>query len=543
MKLPPLAADGLPEGWPQDHGIRTLGVGVMIWAELELAQPDGDGAGGPWRWRESQARMVAWWYAVNDQGKFLFRRGQIVLPKGSGKSPIAAALSCTELCGPVVFGHFDDDAPGGAVGRPHPSPLVQLAAVSQDQTDNTMTLVLSMLREGPASRHVPGLDTGITRVLTRAGKLQPVTASAASREGARLTAAILDETHLWTKTNGGHRLATTIRRNLGKMDGRSIETTNTWVAGELSVAEQTSKYANLVAEGQFEQLDESILRWHPQAGVEDLSDEPTLRAGLKHLYGDYPWVNIDRIIAEIYDLGTPPAEARRFYLNQVSSEDDAWITQHEWAARSDPEKVVADKDVITLGFDGSRHRSRGVTDATALVGCRVRDGHLFPIRVWEQPDNDKEWQVPTFEVEAEIRSVFERYTVVGFYADSALWETFVASWEAKYGSKLKVKASREHPIEWRMNRPGVVVQATEKLFSAIVDGEMTHDGSGVLTRHFLNARRRSSRSGIQVAKSSPDSPNKIDCVPASIVAWQARLDALAAGLGATRRPVVPSRIR
>lgn len=541
--LPPLGPDGLPEGWPQDHGIATLGMGVVIWCETELAQPDGDRAGAPWEFRESQARMIAWWYAVDEVGRFLFRRGQIVLPKGSGKSPIAAALSCAELAGPVVFDRFDDSEPGGAVGRAHPSPLVQLAAVSQDQTDNTMSLVLSMLREGPASRHIAGLDTGITRVLTRSGKLQPVTASAASREGARLTAAILDETHLWTKSNGGHRLATTIRRNLGKMNGRSIETTNTWVAGELSVAENTSKYADLVAEGD-NNLDESILRWHPQAGVEDLGNEPDLRRGLRHLYGDYPWVDIDRIVAEIYDLGTPPAEARRFYLNQVSSEDDAWVTQYEWAARADVEKIVADRDAITLGFDGSRHRSRGVTDATALVGCRVSDGHLFPIRVWEQPDNDREWQVPTVEVEAEIRSTFDRYNVVGFYADSALWETFVASWEARYGSRLRIKSSREHPIEWRMNRPGVVVQATEKLYSAIVDGEMTHDGSSVLTRHVLNARRRSSRSGVQIAKASPDSSQKIDAAVSSVLAWQARLDAVAAGLGAPRRrQVTPARLR
>lgn len=538
-----LAEDGLPEGWPADHGIATLGIGVLIWAETELAQPDGDNAGDPWQWRESQARMVAWWYALDESGRFLFRRGQIVLPKGSGKSPVAAALSCCELAGPVVFDRFDADAPGGAVGRPNASPLVQLAAVSQDQTDNTMTLVLAMLRDGPAARHIPGLDTGITRVLTRSGKLQPVTASAASREGARLTAAILDETHLWTKTNGGHRLATTIRRNLGKRDGRSIETTNTWVAGELSVAEQTAKYADLVAEGEYEQLDESILRWHPHADVDDLSDEPKLRAGLEQLYGDYPWVNVDRIVAEIYDLGTPPAEARRFYLNQVSSEDDAWLAQYEWAVRARPGTVVADRDVITVGFDGSRRRSRGVTDATALVGCRVADGHLFPIRVWEQPETVRDWEVPTVEVEAEIASMFSRYKVVGFYADPALWETFIASWEAKYGGQLAVKASRDHPIQWRMNRPHVVVEATEKLFSAVVDGEMTHDGSSVLTRHVLNARRRTSRSGVQIAKASPDSANKIDAAIASVLAWQARLDAVAAGFADRKADFVPYRIR
>ena len=112
MKLPAFAADGLPQGWPHDHGIRTLGIGVLIWAETELAQPDGDDAGAEWRWRESQARMVAWWYALDAIGRFLFRRGQIVLPKGSGKSPVAAALSCCELAGPVVFERFDPEAPG-----------------------------------------------------------------------------------------------------------------------------------------------------------------------------------------------------------------------------------------------------------------------------------------------------------------------------------------------------------------------------------------------------------------------------------------------
>ena len=193
----------------------------------------------------------------------------------------------------------------------------------------------------------------------------------------------------------------------------------------------------------------------------------------------------------------------------MSSEDDAWVVQHEWAARSRADVVLADRDIITLGFDGSRHRSRGVTDATALVGCRVVDGHLFPIRVWEQPEGKRDWQIPTLEVDAEIAATFAKYTVVGFYADSALWETFVVAWEAKYGVRLKVKASRDHPIEWRMNRPQLVVQATGQLYSAIVDGEMTHDGSSVLTRHVLNARRRTSRSASRSRRPARTRPTRL----------------------------------
>ena len=60
------------------------------------------------------------------------------------------------------------------------------------------------------------------------------------------------------------------------MGGRSIETTNTWNAGELSVAEQTAKYADLVSEGSLEQLDDQILRWHPHADVDDLTGEAAI---------------------------------------------------------------------------------------------------------------------------------------------------------------------------------------------------------------------------------------------------------------------------
>jgi hypothetical protein len=82
----PLSADGLPPGLPGDHGIATLGYGVLAWGEEYLAQPDGLTAGEPWQWTDTQARIILWWYAIDPQGRWLFRRGQIVLPKGSGKA-------------------------------------------------------------------------------------------------------------------------------------------------------------------------------------------------------------------------------------------------------------------------------------------------------------------------------------------------------------------------------------------------------------------------------------------------------------------------
>ncbi len=79
------ADDGLPRGWPSDQGVRSAGPEVLAWSEVVLSQPDGDDAGQPWRWRESQARFVSWWFALDHDGNYLWRRGQVVLPKGAGK--------------------------------------------------------------------------------------------------------------------------------------------------------------------------------------------------------------------------------------------------------------------------------------------------------------------------------------------------------------------------------------------------------------------------------------------------------------------------
>lgn len=517
----PLAPDGLPVGMPSEYGIATLGWGVLAWAEAFLAQPDGPVAGEPWRWTDTQARVVAWWYAVDTAGVWLFRRGQIVLPKGAGKSPLAAALACCELAAEVVFDGFD--ATGEAVGRPHPSPHVQLAAVSQDQTDNTHALVLAMLREGEAAGVVPGLDIGLTRVRTRAGKLEPVTASATSREGQRLTAAILDEPHLWLANNGGKRLAATIRRNLGKMNGRSIETTNTWLPGEESVAERTAEDAErALARGELS----GLMRYHPQATVTDLADETEVRAALERLYRDAPWVNIDRVVEEIYDTSTDPADARRFYLNEVAAAEDALVAPHEWdACRTDA--TLADGDAIVLGFDGALR-----DDATALLACRLADRLFVPLGIWERPagPDGKGWEVDRLAVDQAVRDAFTRYRVVGMFADVEHWESYIDAWGEAFREQVIVRASTRHPIAWDMRgRLSQSTLANERLVQAVKDGAIRHTGDVTLRRHALNARRRPNQYGISFGKDRRGSKRKVDGWAAALLADMARQEVVMSG--------------
>ena len=514
----PLAPDGLPEGFPADYGILTIGPDVLWWGESYLAQPDGERAGDAWQWTPAQARIVLWWYSIDRAGRWIFRRGQIVLPKGSGKSPLAAALSCCGLAGPVVYD--GRDANGLAVGRPHPSPHVQLAAVSQDQTDNTMSLVLSMLRDGPAANEIEGLDLGLTRVRTRSGKLEPVTASAPSREGQRLTDAIFDEPHLWMANNGGVRLAATLRRNLGKMGGRSLETTNAWSPGEDSVAESTALYADKIAEGVA--VNVGVMRYHPKAVVRNLADEQELRAGLLVLYRDAPWVDVDRIVAEVYDLGTHPADARRFYLNEVAVAEDALVASHEWDACHAVGEEFSEGDTVTLGFDGSLRE-----DATALIACRIDDRLFQPVGIWERPTGPQGdgWEVDREAVADAVEYAFSRWRVVAFYGDVEHWSSYIDMWGTRWQEQLVIKASPNSPVGWDMRgRLQVSTRANERLVQAVADGQVKHTGHPVLRRHVLNAKRRPNRYGISFGKDRRGSSKKVDGWAATLLADMARAD-------------------
>lgn len=516
----------------------TLGHLVLDWMADYLAAPD-RAEYEPLALTREQAQFVLNFYALSPStGRRKYRRAVLSRPKGWGKSPLLSAIACVEALGPVVPDGFDAD--GEPVGRPWSdsrTPWVQLAAATEDQTRNAWTPLLEMLRDGPAVDEFPGLEPMETFVNLPRGRIEFVTSSGTSREGNRPVFVVLDQTESWTPDRRGPSLASTLRRNLGKTNGSSIEAPNAYVPGAGSVAESSAEYWKRILEGR--EQDDGLLWDHREAPAEtDMSDRVSLLAGLAFAYGDSAegaggWVDLDRIVAEVWDPATDPQDARQYYLNQVTHASDAWLSQPEWTARFDVDRHVDGGESVVLGFDGSRQRSKGVTDATALIGCTVTDGHVFEIGVWEQPTGPAgdSWQVPTAEVEAKVREAFTKWNVVGFYADPARWEGFIAQWEATWNKQLKVKVSRDHPIEWWFTggRMGQIVRAVEQFHSAVVDGDLTHDGSSALTRHVLNARRRVGRSGITIAKEHPDSSRKVDAAVAAVLAWQARLDAVAAG--------------
>lgn len=546
----------MPWRGPEFEGERpTLGYYVLDWMIENLAQPGRDD-GEPFVPSQEQAEFLCDYYELHPvTGKRIVHRGLLSRPRGWGKSPFVGAIALAEACADVVPDGFD--AYGEPIGRPWHSirtPLVRIAAVTEQQTDNTWVPLLEMARGKSLSTDY-GLEVLDTVIYLSRGEISPITSSATSVKGDPACFASLDQTEEWKESNGGVKLAKTLRFNAVKLGGSIIETPNAFTPGEGSVAENSAADYQAILDGRSRAR--GILVDHREApGDTDMTDEQSLVAGLRYAYGDssdHPdgcvlhdppcapgWSPIEGITGAFWDTSNQPQDLRADFLNQITHASDAWLSQPEVRAATDLDRVVEEGDRIVLGFDGSRKRSRGVTDATALIGCRLSDGHLFEIGVWEQPKGWKPpagepgegWQVPVVEVLAKVHETFRRYDVVGMYADPAKWESHVADWEAAYGPQLKVQSTRNHPIEWWMTggRSTLIVRALEKFHTALTECELTLDGASALVRHLLNSRRRKTRSGIQIMKANPDSPDKIDAAIAAVLAWQCRLDAIAAGL-------------
>jgi hypothetical protein len=150
----------------------SLGWQVADWAEAYLRVPGGATTGDPFVLTDEQLAFVVRLYRLDPRtGRHAVRRAVLRRAKGWGKSPLLGALALAHLAGPTTFDGWD--AAGEPVGRPHPSPWVQVAATSEDQTANTYSQLLAMVGGSPVVEEC-GLDVGVTRIFLkgRPGRLE-----------------------------------------------------------------------------------------------------------------------------------------------------------------------------------------------------------------------------------------------------------------------------------------------------------------------------------------------------------------------------------
>lgn len=553
---------------PQFEGdFPTLGWLVADQMSEYLAAPDtgDDDVTDPFMVTAEQQEFLNEIYRLDPMtGKRIVHRSSLSRPRGWGKSPFVGAIMIAEAVFEVVPDGWDAD--GQPVARPWSSlrtPYVAVAAVSEEQTRFTWLPLLAMLRNGSVVDEF-GIDPMDSFVALRRGQIRPITSSPNSIKGFPAVAASLDQTETWVSGNGGVKLAQTLRNNATKLGGVTVETPNAYTLGQRSVAEKSHEFFDQIRSGKYKNLDDvrSIFFDHrPAPANTDIGDHDSLIEGLRVAYGDSSadprgcvlhepachvgWVDLERIALDFLDTSNDPAVMRADFLNIVDVARDAYVTDPELRAII-AEKTITKSEPITLGFDGSEGRKRGVADSTVLVGYSVTQKHLFKIGLWEQPAGPKGegWRPPKLEVEAAIAQTFKDYNVVGFYADpSAGWAGEVKTWEAAYSRRLKAKMTVAEPIRWQQKNVTRTCETFDQMYSAIVGREITFDGHPDMIRHFLNARRDPRRAGYVLKKPDDDQDfSKIDLTWGCAFAFAAGADALGKGVNTMQQRRAPRRL-
>lgn len=527
---------------------------VADWIEAHCVIPDQEHRGEPFLLGDDQLRFVLSHYTVKDDAKpagsrvsgrivkpadaFVSRRSQLVRAQKWGKSPLVSAFVCVEGVGPAVFAGFAEAGDvydcrdhgcfcgwvyeyelGEPMGRPMATPLIQITATTEDQTDNTYDALRPMIELGPLADLIPKTGEEFIR-LPNGGRIDAVTSKGNSRLGQRVTFVVQDETGLWLESNGGWNLARKQRQGLAGMGGRAIETTNAWNPADNSVAQRTFESKAKDIHKDFEQ---------PPADL-DFKLKKDRRKIFEFNYRAAPWVSVDAIEAEAAEmLETSPADAERFFGNRIVSGSGAWMDMSKWEAKKAKTPIIVrPRTRVCLGFDGSdnddftgiRLETLDQYQFTPLYGASRRP------TLWEPSD----WggRIPRAEVDVAVAELASEFEIVRAYCDPHDWESQIDSWASQFGEKVF--------IQWPTNQINRMWGALERLRTDVLNPEspFTHDGDADVFAHVRNAVIRS-RGLDSVTKQrkyilgKPEDHQKIDYAMSSTLAHEAVMDAIAGG--------------
>ncbi len=466
-----------PLSAPPPSTAPTLGPQVVRWIEANCVLGEGDHFGQPVRLRRWQKALIYRLYELTPTGRRRYSRALFELPKGNGKTPLAACVALYELAGP---------------GKG--SPIIPVGAASFEQADLLFGDMKTCARESPTLRH--HLEVYDTEILVRnaPGRAYRVAAAAGTNDGQRPSAFIADELHEWT---GNKERVHLVLGNGTAKRADSLQLSITTPGSDLdSLAGRLHSHGLRVNAGEVDDPG-FLFVWFGAGDGYDLDDPAQLRAAViaaNPAAGDF--LDVDTVVARAAQI--PRFEFERYHLGRWTKADDSWLPPGAWAACEGPVDLDPHRPAY-VGIDMAlRNDSIGVVLAQ-LDPAGV--AHVLP-KVWT-PSHGQTLDVAA--VEGYLRDLHRRYRVAEFAYDPAYFER---SAQALADEGLPM-------LEFPQSRPRMV-PACSLAYEQISAGNVRHDGHPTLTDHVESAVQRTSDAGWTLSKGR--SRRKIDAAIALVIA-------------------------
>lgn len=458
-----ITADPLSfKGWPRDPAKRRI-----KFIETFLIVPKGHGAGKLVKLRAFQKQIIIDSYAPG------IRTGLVSMPRGNGKSGLAAMMGLAEMfLGPM-------------------SPEVFIVAADLRQAKIIFNLAKRMVQLNPE------LDDRVQIFQDRLympqgdATMTPLPADYDALQGLDPTLMIVDELHVVTEK---------VWEAVTSAAGKRPESL-TLAISTPSNSPDTVMW-RLVEHGRSGEDPQFYFKEFAAPHGCAIDDREAWKIANPALSCEQPFLAEDALVAVMKTIREPVF--RQLRLGQWVTGVEGWMPWGMWDALKDTNRLVVPGERIVLAFDGSASG-----DSTALVGCTIHDPHLFVIGLWENPGDDR-WRVPRAEVTRTVNEAFEMYDVAELAVDPWGWRSEIEEWQANHGER-KV-------IEWNTAHAGRMAPATDRMYQAAVESTITHDGNKDLASHVSHCVAKSTSLGDLVAKDRKNSPRKIDAAICSIVA-------------------------
>ncbi|BBY47750.1 terminase [Mycolicibacterium arabiense] len=448
--------------WPRDRAKRR-----ERFIREFLTVPRGHGVGKPFRLRDFQREIVRGAFAEG------VRTALVSIPRANGKTMLAAALALAELfVGP-------------------PSAEVLVVASDQRQANITFRYAKRMVELNPILAERVQVYADRLYLPENDATLLPLPAEPGALHGHDPSLLIVDELHVVTEG---------VWEAITSMAGKRPESLTLAISTPASSAD--SVMWRLVEHGRRGDDPSFYLREFAAPVNCDADDREAWRIANPALSCENPFLAEDGIASVRKTLREPVF--RQLRLGQWVSGVDSWLPFGAWDACCEERSI---RGPIVAGFDGSASG-----DSTALVGCTM-DGHLFLIGLWEN-DGTPDYRVPREEVSNAVDVMFDRYEVLSLACDPWGWRSEIDAWGKRHGEK--------RVVEYNTGFVGRMAPATDRLYQAIVDGTVTHDGDPRLAAHVEHCVARPTPQGDVIVKDKRGSPRKIDAAVAAIIAFDRR---------------------
>jgi phage terminase large subunit-like protein len=445
-------------------------------------------AGEPLHLRDWQKELIRHVFAGDENG-YRHRISLIGMPRKNGKSALGS-----------VFGLYSLIL--GARGAE-----VYSVAAEKEQARIVFADAKRMIEASPELSAITRLYRDAIE-LPKAGSVYRVlSAEAYSKEGLNPSATIFDELHAQPNRElfDVLSLAMGSRGRLATLIAITTAGTRTDQTGGDSIAFNLYNYGKKIATQELDDESFFMAWWEAPAEADHRRAETWEIAN--------PGYD-DICSAEDFESAvkrTPEAEFKIKRTNQWVNTKNAWLPAGSWDGLEESFELLPTDEYI-LGFDGSWKN-----DSTALVAVIMprEEGDVFrAFRVahWEKDFaiDDDSWIVDKQAVsKTVIEYFFANPNCREIVCDPTYWEDEMYQW-AEAGLQVV-----EYP-----NTISRTVPATAKLYEAIMNAKLKHNGDAALARHLENCILKvDSQRGARITKDYRNPKLKIDLAIALLMAY------------------------